>query len=183
MPSVEACARCAEPKASLHVDLGQRGQGLGEGRIVGFFFGVEAEVFEQQHLARFELAGHLFGNFAHAVGREGHVDGFAELLVEEFAEAVDDGAQRILRIRLALGAAEVRGKNDLGVTAQGVLDGGQRGDDAGVVGDFLAVFGERHVEVDADEDALVFEFDVADGELGHDVFLENSCQWSVVSDQ
>ena len=46
-----------------------------------------------------------------------------------------------------------------------------------------AVFGERHVEVDADKDALVGQFDVADGELGHDVFLENSCQWSVISDQ
>ncbi len=57
------------------------------------------------------------------------------------------------------------------MVAEGVLDGGQRGDDAGVVGDGRAVFGERHVEIDADEDALVRQFDVADGELGHDVFL------------
>ena len=62
----------------------------------------------------------------------------------------------------------MRGENDLGVVAQRVLDGGQRGDDAGVVGDGRAVFGERHVEIDADEDALVGEFDVANGELGHD---------------
>ena len=35
----------------VDVDLGQRGECFGEGRIVGFFFGVEAQVFEQQHLA------------------------------------------------------------------------------------------------------------------------------------
>ena len=46
----------------VDVDLGQRGQRLGEGRIVGFFFGVEAQIFKQQHLAGFELAGHLAGH-------------------------------------------------------------------------------------------------------------------------
>ena len=51
--------------------------------------------------------------------------------------------------------------------AEGVLDGGQSGDDPGVVGDGRAVFGERHVEVDADEDTLVAEFDVADRKLCH----------------
>ena len=61
----------------------------------------------------------------------------------------------------------MRRQNHLGVVAQCVLDGRQRGHDAGIVGDFLAIFGERHVEIDADEDALVCEFDVANGELGH----------------
>ena len=59
----------------------------------------------------------------------------ANVLVEQLAQAIDDGAQRVLRIRLALGTAEVRGENDLGVVPERVLDGGQRGDDAGVVGD------------------------------------------------
>ena len=136
--------------------------------IVGFFFGVVAQVFEQQHLAGLELARHFAGHFADAVGREGHVDRFADLLVEQLAQAVDDRAQRILRIRLALGAAQVRGQNDLGPMLERVFDGGQRGHDAGVVGDGRAVFGERHVEVDADEDALVGQFDVANGELGHE---------------
>ena len=58
------------------------------------------------------------------------------------------------------------------MTAQCVLDGGQGGHDASVVGDFLAVFGKRHVEIDTDEDVLVFEFEVAYGELGHGVFLK-----------
>jgi hypothetical protein len=151
----------------VDVDLGQRGQRLGEGRIVGFLFGVVAQVLKQQNLAGLKLAGHLAGHFAHAVGGKGHVDAFAERLVEQFAQAVDDRAQRILWIRFALGAAQVRGQDDLGLVLEGVDDGGQRGHDAGVVGDGRAVFSERHVEVDADEDPLVGQIDVANGELWH----------------
>ena len=47
----------------VDVDLGERGQRLGEGRIVGFFFGVVAQVFKQQHLAGLELAGHFARRF------------------------------------------------------------------------------------------------------------------------
>jgi hypothetical protein len=54
---------------------------------------------------------------------------------------------------------------------QGVNDGGQRGHNARVVGDGRAVFGERDVEIDADEEPLVGQFDVANGELGHGVNL------------
>ncbi len=167
MPSVEAWARWARAEGVVDVDIGQRGQRLGEGRIVGFFLGVEAQVFQQQHLAGLELAGHLAGHFADAIGRKGHVDVLAQLLVEQFAQPVDHRAQRVLGIRLALGTAQVRGQNHLGLALQGVDDGGQRGHDAGVVGDGRAVFGERHVEIDADEDPLVGQIDVANGELGH----------------
>ena len=52
-----------------------------------------------------------------------------------------------------------------------VNDGGQRGHNAGVVGNRRAVFSQRHVEVDADENPLVGEIDVANGKLGHGVFL------------
>ena len=137
---------------------------------------MEAQVLEQQHLAGFKLARHFAGDFANAIRGEAHVFCGAHVLVDQLAQPVDNGAQRVFRIRFSLGAAEVRGEDDLGVVAQGVLDGGQRGDDARVVGDFLAVFRERHVKVDANENALVLKFDVANGELGHDVFLENSCQ-------
>ena len=107
-------------------------------------------------------------------GAKATLTDLAELLVEQFAQAVDDGAQRVLWIGLALGTAEVRGQDDLGLVAEGVFDGGQRGHDAGVVGDGRAVFSERHVEVDADEDPLVGQIDVANGELGHGVFLQRS---------
>jgi hypothetical protein len=57
----------------VDVDVAERGELGGEGGVVGLLFGVEAEVFEQQGLAGFELAGHLGGDLADAVGGEGDV--------------------------------------------------------------------------------------------------------------
>ena len=138
MPSVEAWARCADAEGIVHVDLSQRGQRLRELRIVGFFFGVEAQIFEQQHLAGLELVGHLLGDFAYAVGEKATFHARPDVLIEQLAQPVDDRAQRVLRIRLALGTAEVRGQNHLRLVPQGVFDGGQCGPNAGVVGDRLS---------------------------------------------
>ena len=151
----------------VDVNLGQRGQRLGEGRIVGFLLGMEAQVLEQQHLVGFKLPGHLRGHLAHAIGGKAYVDFFAQRLVEQFAQPVHHRAQRVLWIGFSLGAAQVRGQDDLGLVAQGVNNGGQRGHDAGVVGNGRAVLGQRHVEVDADEDPLVGQINIANRELGH----------------
>ena len=139
----------------VDVDVAERGELLGEGRVVGFFFGVEAEVFEKEGLAGLEVVGHLGGDFAYAIGGEGYVFIFVEDVVEEVTKMVHDGAEAHGGDGLALGAAEVRAEDDFGVAAERVLDGGESLADAGVVGD-LAIF-EGDVEVDSDEDALVGE--------------------------
>ncbi len=95
------------------------------------------------------------------VWREGHVLVVTQDVVEERAEVIDERAKAHRRDGLALGTAEVRAEDDLGLVAERVLDGGERLADARVVGDD-AVF-ERHVEVDADEHALVGEVEVANG--------------------
>ena len=81
-------------------------------------------------------------------------------MVEQGAEVIDEGAKAHGGHGLALGTAEVRAENDLGLVAERVLNGGQCLANARVVGDD-AVF-EGNVEVDADEDALVGEVEVAD---------------------
>ncbi len=124
MPSVEAWARWARAECIVDVDLGERGEGLGEGGIVGFLFGVIAKVLKQEDLTGFKLAGELFCDFADAIGREGHIDGVAQLFVEQLTQADDDGTQRVLGIRLALGTAEVRGEDDLGAVAESIFNGG-----------------------------------------------------------
>src|SRR5688572_8456347 len=58
----------------------------------------------------------------------------------------------ILRIRATLGTPEVREQDDARTALAEVVDGWQRGADAGVVAD-AAVFVERDVEVDADQRA------------------------------
>ena len=135
MPSVEAWARWAAAEGVVDVDVAEAGELFGEGGVVGFFFGVEAEVFEQEGLAGLEVAGELDGDLADAVGGEGDVFVWVEDVVEQDAQAVDDGAQAHGVDGLALGAAEVRAEDDLGFVAEGVLDGGDGLADAGVVGD------------------------------------------------
>ena len=150
----------------VDVDVAELSELFGEGGVVGLFGGVEAEVFEQQRLAGLEVAGHLARDGADAVGREGDVFAVGEDVLEKLAEAVDDRAKAHGVDALALGAAEMRGEDDLGFAAQSVLDGGDGFADARVVGDG-ALFGERDVEVDANEDTLVGEIEVTDRELGH----------------
>ena len=114
---------------------------------------MEAEIFEQEGLAGFQVGGHLAGDDADAVGGEGYVRIIAEDVVEHAAKVGDEGAEAHRVDGLALGAAEVRAEDDLGLVAEGVFDGGESFADAGVVGDDAVL--QRDVEVDADEDALV----------------------------
>ncbi len=149
----------------VDVDVAERRELLGEGWIVGLFFGVEAQVFQQQGLAGLKLARHLLRDFADAVGREGDILARLEDVIEQEAQAGDQRPQAHGFDRLALGPAEVRAEDDLGLVAQGVLDGGQRLADAGVVGDDAVL--QRHVEVDANEHTLVREVEIPDRKFGH----------------
>ena len=137
----------------VDVDVAQRGELLGEGGIVGLFLRVEAEVLQQQGLAGFELLRHLERNVADAVGREGNVFRDVENLLQQNAQAGDERPQAHGLDRLALGPAQVRAEDDLGLVAQRVLDGGKRLADASVVGDDAVFQGD--VEVHADEHTLV----------------------------
>ncbi len=98
---------------------------------------------------------------ADAVGSEGYVLVRVEDVIEQHAQTHGDRTKAHGVDALALGTAEVRGENDLGFAAQGVLDGGDGLANTRVVGD-VALFGERHIEVDTDEYTLVREVEVAD---------------------
>ncbi len=128
---------------------------FGESGVVGFFFRMEAEVFEEERLAGFEVGGHLAGDCADAVGGEGYVLVVAEDVIEQAAKVGDQGAKAHGLDGFAFGAAEVGAEDDFRFVAQSVLDGRERLADAGVIGDDAVL--ERDVEVDADEDALVGE--------------------------
>jgi hypothetical protein len=114
---------------------------------------MEAEIFEQERLAGFEVRGHLTGYGADAVGREGYVLVVAEDVVEQTTKVGDEGAEAHGLDGLALGTAEMRTEDHLRFVAESVFDGGEGFADAGVVGDDAVL--ERDVEIDADEDALV----------------------------
>ena len=85
-------------------DVAETGEFLGEDGVVGFFFWVKAEIFKQEGLAGFEVVGQLGGDLADAVGGEGYVLVLIHDVVEEQAEAVDDGTERSCSRRLFLWA-------------------------------------------------------------------------------
>ncbi len=64
------------------------------------------------------------------------------------------GFEAHLRIRLALRTTEVAGEHDSRSMIQGVLNGRQRRANALVAGNLLPTGGQRHIEVDANENAL-----------------------------
>ena len=130
----------------VHVDVGQRGELLGEGGIVLLLRGVEAQVLEQQHAAGRQRRDRLVG------GRPDAVVGERDRRAEEGGERVGDRAQAHVRDALAVGAPEVRHQDHLRVLLAQVLDGRQRLAEA-LVGLDLAVL-EGDVEVDAHDDAL-----------------------------
>ena len=157
--------RAAKGVVDIHV--AQLGQLLRKGGVIRFFFCVEAQIFQQQHLTGFQLARQLLGGLAYAIRREADVDFLTETFVDHGAQLVDDGAQAHLGVRLALRTAQMRSQNQFRFMPQRVLDRRQGLADARVVGDDGAVFRERNVEVHAKKDVLVFERDVTNRKFRH----------------
>ena len=143
------------PERVVHVDVGVGRERLRELRVVLLLLRVEAEVLEQQDLARPQPLDGVLGPDAERVAGDRHVP------AEELASRrCATGRSRRLSWTLPSGRPRWLARIDPGALAEQGADGGHRGPDARVVGD-LAVL-ERDVEVDAHEDALARGVDVAD---------------------
>ena len=114
----------------VHVHVAQLRQLLRKFGIVLLLFRVVAEILEQQHLAR--LGHHRLHLRSDAIRR--HLHGPAQHL----REALCHRLQAHLRIRLALGPAEVAGQHQAGALLERVLDRRQRRLDALVGRNLLA---------------------------------------------
>ena len=145
------------PERVVHVDLGVVRELAGERRVVLLLLGVEAEVLEEEELA---VAQPL-----HGVDRADaeRVAGDRHVAAEELRQALGDRPQAEAVLDLAIGPAEVAREDHPRPVGQEVVDRRDRGTDARIVGD-LAVL-QRDVEVDANEDALPGDVDVADVSL------------------
>ncbi len=158
----------------VHVNVGIRGELFGKfflalfhfllgGVVVGvffvdthglaFFFGVEAEVFEQEHLAGLEVGGHVVGG--------GAVFGESYVGAEGLGNGVLNLAERHFGVHLAFGLAHVRHDDERTVVVQDFLEGGEGTADAGIVSD-VAVLVEGHIEVNADDGLLAIEVEIVD---------------------
>ena len=93
-----------------------------------FLFGVEAEVFEQKHIAALQRCGSV-SSFC-TVGSELHFH------TEFFAHGVHDLAERELGVHFAFGFSHVAHDDECAAVCKHFLEGGQCATDAGVIGDF-----------------------------------------------
>ena len=109
------------------------------------FFGVEAEVFKQEHFAGFEIGGSF--SSVGAIGSKLHV------AAECLGHCVLDLGERVFGVDLAFGLAHVAHDDERAAVGEDLFEGGEGTADAGVVGD-VAIFVEGHVEVNADDGFL-----------------------------
>ena len=122
---VRAMRRC---KGVVHVEIAQFGKLLGKCGVVAFFAGVEADVFEQEHVAVAQLRHRAFGHLADAIARK--ADGKAEAIRKRSR----DRPQRELRIRFAVGSPEMREHDGLRAVLVQPAQRRQRGVDATIIG-------------------------------------------------
>ncbi len=144
----------------VDVEIAERRQRRDEIAFVLFLAGVEAGILEEQDVAVLHLR-----HRGRRVGADAIV-GEGDRTAEDGADRRHDLFQRHLGIRLALRAAEMGEQDRLAALVGDFVDGRCDGTDARVVAD-LAVR-HRHVEIDADEDALAGEIGVVErAEGGH----------------
>ena len=140
-----------------HIYLSHSGHGFRQLGVVLFLALLEAGVLQQE-----DLAGREGGGLGGGVGTH-HVGGQDDVLAQQLAQAGGNRLQGQLGLDLALGLAHMGAGDDRRALLQQVLDGGQGGADALVVGDdAAAVLGHGHVEVAAKENLLALHVDVLD---------------------
>ena len=127
-------------------------------RIVLLFVCMEPQVLQEHDAVRgMDFVDGLSRFVADAVGGKHHGT------VEEIGQAIRHRSQAHLRIRLAFRPAQMAGEDDRRAAVEREPDRGQRGADPRVVADALVL--QRHVEVDAHEDPLALQIEIADREF------------------
>ena len=138
-----------------YVNLSHGGHSLGQLGIVLGLALLKAGVLQQHDLAGLQGGGLGLGVGAH------HVLGHDHVLAQQLAQAGGHRLQAQGRHHLALGLAHVGAGDHGGILVQQVLDGGQSGPDALVVGDdAAAVLGHGHVKIAAQQDLLAGHINV-----------------------
>ena len=139
-----------------HIDLRHRGHFLGQLGVVLGLARLKAGVLQQHDLPGLEGGGLGLG-----VGAD-HVPGHDHRLAQQLAEADGHRLQGQLGLHLALGLAQVGAGDHSGALVQQVLNGGQSGADALIVGDGSGGLVLGDIEVAAQKHLLAGDVDVLD---------------------
>ena len=142
----------------VDVDVAELRQRLRETAVVLLLAGVEAGVLEQKDIAFLHGRDRLRRRFADAILGEGH------RAPEHVRQGCSDRLQGLLRVA-PLRPAEMGQEDDLAALVGDLLDGRDHALEAGPVGDAPVL--HRHVEVDADEDALALQIGAVERAHAH----------------
>ena len=126
---------------------------LGKFLVIRFFFRMESEVLKQQSLSLLQFASHFFCFEPNTVGTKAHVFAARQFSIEQHAEAFGHRLQTHFRIRLALGASQMRSQNEPCAVTQRVFNAGQCLADACVVDDAAVI--ERDVEIHTHKNMVI----------------------------
>src|SRR3990172_3517912 len=146
-------------KGIVHVTVGQPGQRLGKGRIVGFLFGMKPEVFEEKQLPWLEPFGERLNLLTNAVRRDGHGP------AEQLRQFDRHRGERIFGLWLSFRPAEVGSENGRRSLPLRVADGWEERFDSRRIGD--RPVREGSVQVASQKETLTTEVKVLDVELRH----------------
>ena len=108
-----------------------------------FFFGIETEVFQQQHFARLQSGSFDSSLFAHAIVGELHFH------TQQFVQVLQDVLQREF-FSHAFRTAQVRTDDDAATISQNFLQRGESGTHTSIICN-VEVLVQRHIEVYTDE--------------------------------
>jgi len=154
----------AGPERVVHIDVAERAELGGEFGVVFLFPGVKPDVFEKDDFTLAERLDRGFHFRAAGGGNEAH------FRVDDFGEVIRHRLERERGIGFALRASEVGGQDHARAILNQVVERGQARLHPGVVGDLdapvLTVF-EGDIVIHPDEDPASFQFEIANGELGH----------------
>ncbi len=130
------------------IDIAERGEEFGHGRIVGFFHRREAGVLEKYD----RVVGHCVDRLAARLFDEGHA------AAKRGLKGGQGDPKAHLGDGFALGAAEVGHEDRRAACGENIVDGRHDAVDPGGVA-HLSVF-ERHVDIDPHQHALALEVHV-----------------------
>ena len=146
-------------KSVIDIDIAEFGELFRKLRIVLLLFGMEAQILEHQHAARWQIRDHLLDFRSDAVRPK--LDCFAK----KIAQTRGHRFQAVLRVGLAFRPPEMRRENKLSVLFDDIPNGGERRLYACVIRD-LAI-GERNVEVHAHKDTAALQIEIRNPEFIH----------------
>ena len=138
---------------------------------LALFLDVEAEVLQQDHVARLGLGAGGLNFRADAVVEELH------RLAEQLRERIGDGLEGKFLDALAVRTAKVAHQNHRRTLVERVFDGRQRRLNALGVGDGTGGFVLRDVEIHADQGAFALQVEIFNKQFGHKL------NWDVFASQ